>query len=97
MYSSFQAACLRRTRILIQAVRPRLMRLTAILRRIYRDSVRCRKNRLPDGGGRILLGAMIRGGFLTSEERRDLTELARCDSACKVGFFVLLCAPAEIE
>src|SRR3954466_3705156 len=36
-----------------------------------------RKNRLPDGGGRILLGAMIRGGFLTSEERRDLTELAR--------------------
>src|SRR3954462_838156 len=44
---------------------------------IYRDSVRCRKNRLPDGGGRILLGAMIRGGFLTAEEREDLTELAR--------------------
>src|SRR3954454_11767269 len=44
---------------------------------VYRDSVRCRKNRLPDGGGRILLGTMIRGGFLTAEERRDLTELAR--------------------
>src|SRR3954453_19687667 len=44
---------------------------------VYRDSVRCRKNRLPDGGGRILLGAMIRGGFLTAEERQDLTELAR--------------------
>src|SRR3954464_14678467 len=44
---------------------------------IYPDSVRCRKNRLPDGGGRIHLGAMIRGGFLTAEERRDLTELAR--------------------
>ena len=44
---------------------------------IYRDSVSWRKNRLPDGGGKILLGAMIRGGFLTSEERRDLTELAR--------------------
>src|SRR4051794_18361900 len=42
---------------------------------IYRDSVRCRKNRLPDGGGRILLGTMIRGGFLTAEERQDLTEL----------------------
>src|ERR687898_278627 len=44
---------------------------------LYRDSVRCRKNRLPDGGGRILLGTMIRGGFLTAEERQDLTELAR--------------------
>src|SRR3954469_1257844 len=39
--------------------------------------MRCRKNRLPDGGGRTLLGVMIRGGFLTAEERRDLTELAR--------------------
>src|SRR3954447_3289250 len=39
--------------------------------------MRCRKNRLPDGGGRIFLGVMIRGGFLTAEERRDLTELAR--------------------
>src|SRR3954454_19233150 len=44
---------------------------------IYRDSVRCRKNRLPDGDGRILLGTMIGGGFLTAEERQDLTELAR--------------------
>src|SRR4051812_13311379 len=43
-------------------------------RRLYRDSMRCRKSRLPDGGGRILLGVMIRGGFLTAEERRDLTE-----------------------
>ena len=34
--------------------------------------MRCRKNRLPDGGGRIFLGVMIRGGFLTAEERRDL-------------------------
>src|SRR3954452_10726965 len=48
-----------------------------VLTGVYRDSVRCRKNRLPDGGGRILLGAMIRGGFLTSEEQQDLTELAR--------------------
>src|SRR4051812_49992224 len=47
------------------------------LRKVYRDSVSWRKNRLPDGGGRILLGTMIRGGFLTAEERRDLTELAR--------------------
>src|SRR4051812_35303496 len=47
------------------------------MRRIYRDSVRCRKNRLPDGDGRILLGAMIGDGFLTAEERQDLTELAR--------------------
>src|SRR4051812_47621632 len=47
------------------------------MRRVYRDSVRCRKNRLPDGSGRILLGTMIRGGFLTAEERQDLTELAR--------------------
>src|SRR3954466_7589137 len=47
------------------------------MRRIYRDSVRCRKNRLPDGDGRILLGTMIGGGFLTAEERQDLTELAR--------------------
>jgi transposase len=39
--------------------------------------VRCRKNRLPDGGGRILLGALIGGGFLTAEERQALTELAR--------------------
>src|SRR4029450_11430340 len=37
----------------------------------------CRKNRLPDGSGGILLGGMIRGGFLTAEERQDLTELAR--------------------
>src|SRR3954462_1034137 len=44
---------------------------------VYRDSMRCRKTRLPDGGGRIFLGVMIRGGFLTAEERRDLTELAR--------------------
>src|SRR4051812_50124239 len=44
---------------------------------LYRDSVRCRKNRLPDGDGRILLSTMIRGGFLTAEERQDLTELAR--------------------
>src|SRR4051794_40716188 len=44
---------------------------------VYRDSVRCRKNRLPDGDGRILLGTMIGGGFLTAEERQDLTELAR--------------------
>jgi transposase len=44
---------------------------------LYRDSVRCRKNCLPAGGGRILLGAMIRGDFLTAEERQDLTELAR--------------------
>src|SRR4051794_37201233 len=35
------------------------------------------KNRLPDGDGRILLGTMIGGGFLTAEERQDLTELAR--------------------
>ncbi len=27
--------------------------------------------------GRILLGVMIRGGYLTDEERKDLTELAR--------------------
>ena len=47
------------------------------LKQLYRDSVRCRKNRLPDGSGRILLGAMIRGGFLTAEEREDLTKLAR--------------------
>jgi transposase len=39
--------------------------------------VRCRKNRLPAGGGRILVGAMIGGGFLTAEERQALTELAR--------------------
>jgi transposase len=39
---------------------------------LYRDSVRCRKNRLPDGSGGILLGGMIRGGFLTAEERQDL-------------------------
>jgi transposase len=32
---------------------------------------------LPDGGGRILLGALIGGGFLTAEERQALTELAR--------------------
>jgi transposase len=38
---------------------------------------RCRRNRLPDGSGGILLGGMIRGGFLTAEERQDLTELAR--------------------
>src|SRR4051812_32915162 len=44
---------------------------------LYRDWVRCRKNRLPDGDGRILLGTMIGGGFLTAEERQDLTELAR--------------------
>src|SRR3954463_16046386 len=44
---------------------------------LYRDSVRCRKSRLPDGDGRILLGTMIGGGFLTAEERQDLTELAR--------------------
>lgn len=44
---------------------------------VYRDSVRCRKNRLPDGSGGILLGGMIGGGFLTAEERQDLTELAR--------------------
>src|SRR4029453_11400662 len=47
---------------------------TAVL---YRDSVRCRKNPLPTGGGRSLLGTMIGGGFLTAEERQDLTELAR--------------------
>ena len=35
------------------------------------------KNRLPERDGKILLGVMIRGGFLTAEERRDLTELAR--------------------
>ena len=40
--------------------------------KVYRDSVRCRKNRLPDGSGGILLGGMIRGGFLTAEERQDL-------------------------
>jgi hypothetical protein len=37
--------------------------------RLYLDSMRSRKNRLPEGGGRILLGAMIGGGFLTAEER----------------------------
>jgi multidrug efflux pump subunit AcrA (membrane-fusion protein) len=36
---------------------------------LYLDSMRSRKNRLPEGGGRILLGAMIGGGFLTAEER----------------------------
>src|SRR3954469_8270238 len=36
MYSSFQAACLRRARMLIWAVRPWLMRLMATLRRIAR-------------------------------------------------------------
>src|SRR5829696_8095515 len=51
--------------------------MPGFLTKCYRDSMRCRKNRLPDGGGRILLGVMIRGGFLTAEERRDLTELAR--------------------
>jgi hypothetical protein len=35
------------------------------------------KKPLARWGGRILLGAMIRGGFLTAEERQDLTELAR--------------------
>src|SRR4051795_11676195 len=50
---------------------------TATAALLYRDSVRCRKNRLPDGDGRILLGTMIGGGFLTAEERQDLTELAR--------------------
>ena len=36
MYSSFQAACLRRARMLIRGVRFRPMRLMAILRRMAR-------------------------------------------------------------
>jgi hypothetical protein len=35
------------------------------------------KNRLPERGGRILVGAMIGGDFLTAEEGQDLTELAQ--------------------
>jgi Nucleotidyltransferase domain len=56
----------------------------------YRDFVRCRKNRLPDGSGRIHLGTMIRGGFLTAEERRDLTELAEHRLARWANALVLL-------
>lgn len=36
---------------------------------------------MPRAGGGILLGDMIRGGFLTDEERKDLIELARDGTA----------------
>lgn len=60
-------------------------RITAILSLIlpyavgsvYRNSERRRKNRLPCESERILVEDIIRGGFLTDEERKDLTDLAR--------------------
>ena len=44
---------------------------------IYSDSAGTRRNRLPNASRAILLGCMIRRGFLGSESRRDLIELAR--------------------
>ncbi len=48
---------------------------------LYPDSPETRRNRLPTGSKAILLPSMIRRGFLDSESRQDLIELARDGSA----------------
>ena len=48
---------------------------------VYPDSPETRRNRLPTGSKAILLPSMIRRGFLDSESRQDLIELARDGSA----------------
>jgi DNA-binding NarL/FixJ family response regulator len=49
--------------------------------RIFPATSGIRRNRLPNASRAILLGFMIRPGFLDSESRRDLIELARDGSA----------------